>query len=211
MQGDFAALPLMPSLDVLTQRLGSAPEVIRARAELERRQAMADVEQRRRTQDITLSVGAKKLGSENGGRTQAILGLAMPIPLFDRNDGNLLEALRRKDKASLELSASQLRLRSELAQASRRFETARANAQFLKTDMLPGAQSAVETATKGFEFGKFGFLDVLDAQRTFLQARSQYLSSLAEAYKAMVDIERSVGDPTLPVSDAFQQNTLTDQ
>nr|WP_272875854.1 TolC family protein [Stutzerimonas stutzeri] len=39
--------------------------------------------------------------------------------------------------------------------------------------MLPSAQSAYEAASKGFELGKFTFLDVLDAQRTLFQARSQ--------------------------------------
>ena len=38
----------------------------------------------------------------------------------------------------------------------------------LRTDIVPGAQSAYAAATTGFENGKFGFLDVLDAQRTLL-------------------------------------------
>lgn len=33
----------------------------------------------------------------------------------------------------------------------------------------------MNTATRGFEMGKFAFLDVLDAQRTLIEARGLYL------------------------------------
>ncbi len=42
--------------------------------------------------------------------------------------------------------------------------------------------------------GKFGFLEVLDAQRTLISARSQYLESLATATDASVSVERIYGD-----------------
>ncbi len=196
-QGDFTSLPAMPNDAELAERLAHAPELSRARIEVERRRALADVEQRRRTQDITVSLGAKKLGSESGGRTQAIFGVSVPLPLFDRNQGNVLEAARRTDKAQLELTAAEVRLNSEVAQASHRLEAARSNAELLQRDIVPGAQSAFDAATKGYEFGKFGFLDVLDAQRTLLQARSQYLTSVSDAYKAAADIDRLLGSAPL--------------
>lgn len=73
-------------------------------------------------------------------------------------------------------------------------EAARTEAQLLRDDVLPGAQSAYDAATKGFELGKFDFLDVLDAQRTFFAAKSQYLRALAETYRAAADIDRLLGD-----------------
>ena len=42
--------------------------------------------------------------------------------------------------------------------------------------------------------GKFGFLDVLDAQRTLIGARSQYIQAVSEATDARVRIERIFGD-----------------
>ncbi|MDB5879537.1 MAG: hypothetical protein JWQ41_2951, partial [Variovorax sp.] len=48
-------------------------------------------------------------------------------------------------------------------------------------------------ATTGFEFGKFAYLDVLDAQRTLLLARSQYLRALAEVHRAATDLDRLLG------------------
>ena len=58
----------------------------------------------------------------------------------------------------------------------------------------PAAQQAVDSATRGFEMGKFNFLEVLDAKRTLIDARSQYLVALAQSSDAWVRIERIYGD-----------------
>jgi len=52
----------------------------------------------------------------------------------------------------------------------------------------------VDTATRGFEMGKFAFLDVLDAQRTLIEARALYLEALAQATDARAQVERIYGD-----------------
>jgi cobalt-zinc-cadmium efflux system outer membrane protein len=143
---------------------------------------------------VTVSIGAQRV--EELGRNQAIVGLSVPLPLFDRNQGNLLEALRRTDKARDELAATEIRLSTELAQAHERLKALSLEVSSLQTEILPGAQSAYEAASKGYELGKFSFLEVLDAQRTFFQARSQYLRALAEAHRAAAEIDRVLGAPS---------------
>ncbi|MDP2246848.1 MAG: TolC family protein, partial [Nitrosomonadales bacterium] len=125
---------------------------------------------------------------------QVILGLSVPIPLFDRNQGNLQEAVSRKYKAQDELTALRSRLGLSLASQYERLNAARQAVTSLQTEILPGAQSAFEAANKGFTAGKFDFLDVLDAQRTLFQAQSQYIQVLLEAHQAVAEIERILGD-----------------
>jgi cobalt-zinc-cadmium efflux system outer membrane protein len=185
-------LPQLPDPATLKQRLERSPAMALARSELARRQALAQVEVTRRTPDLTLNVGSKR--SEELGRTQAVLGVSVPLPFFDRNQGNVLESARRVDKARDELDAATLRLDTELSQAYEDFDVARQQALALNGDILPGAQSAYDAASTGFEYGKFGFLDVLDAQRTLLQAKSQYLNALADAHRAMAAISRILGE-----------------
>ncbi len=194
------SLPAVPALDQLMQRLQQSPSLARARIEVDRRQALARVERSRQTPDVTLSFGATR--DEQLGRNQAIVGVSIPLPLFDRNQGNILEALRRTEKARDELAATEVRLHSELAQAYGRLDAARQEVTLLKQEILPGAQSAYDATTKGFELGKFSFLEVLDAQRTFFQAGSQYLRTLSETHRAAADIDRIVGTPYAPQSGA---------
>ena len=191
-EGDLDILPPLPALADLNARLATSPKLLRAKTEVDRRQALAEIERSRRVPNVTVSLGAKR--DEQLGRNQAILGLSIPLPVFDRNQGNLLEALHRTDKARDDLSATEIRLSNELALAYERLNTARWETESLRQDILPGAQSAYDAATKGFELGKFSFLDVLDAQRTSFQAKSQYLRALAEAHRSAAEIERILGE-----------------
>ncbi|WP_431273247.1 TolC family protein [Variovorax ureilyticus] len=115
------------------------------------------------------------------------------MPIFDTNRGNVLQALRRQDKAEDDARALELRLRAEVGSARQRYQSATSEVAALRADILPGAESAFDAATKGFELGKFGYLDALDAQRTLLQARVQYLRSLADAHRAVTDLDRLLG------------------
>jgi cobalt-zinc-cadmium efflux system outer membrane protein len=189
--GEFDQLPSLPS-HAAADRLAQSPAMVLARSELARRQALARVELTRRTPDLTINVGSKR--SEELGRTQAVFGISVPLPFFDRNQGAVLETARRVDQARDELAATALRLETELAQAREEFETARQQALTLRDEIMPGAQSAYDAASTGFDYGKFGFLDVLDAQRTLLQAQSLYLNALAQAHRAHADISRILGD-----------------
>lgn len=47
----------------------------------------------------------------------------------------------------------------------------------LRTNVLPAAQRAFEAATEGYRQGKFGYLEVLDAQRTLFDTRGRYLTA----------------------------------
>ncbi|MDP3672663.1 MAG: TolC family protein [Telluria sp.] len=188
------ALPVgaHPSTAELLSHLPLSPQIVRARSEIERQAAMADLERSRRFPDLTLSLGSKR--DEQIGNRQTVVGLAVPFPLFDRNQGNVLSAMRRTDKARDELLAVQNKLSVELAQASLRLNAAVSELDILRNEILPGAQSAYEAGTKGFELGKFSFLDVLDAQRTLFQAKTQYVRAIAESHRAAADIERIVGN-----------------
>lgn len=193
-EGKLEPLPTLPVLDDLRARLSDAPQLRRARIEVDRRLALVDVERSRRVPNLTISLGARR--DEELSLNQAVFGVSMPVPVFNRNQGNLLESLSRTDKSRDELSATEIRLSNDLGMAYEQLITARSEADLLLREILPGAQSGYDAATRGFELGKFGFLDVLDAQRTLFQAQSQYLRALALAHRSAAEINRILGDVT---------------
>ena len=193
-EGRLEPLPSLPSAENINARLADSPHLKRAKIEIQRRKSLADLERAKRTPDLTVSLGA--IRSEELGRNQLLLGVSIPIPVWDSNRGNQIEALKRTDKARDELAATQIRLTSEVRQAYERLRAARNEVETLKQDVLPGAQSAYDVAIKGFELGKFNFLDVLDAQRTLFQAKSQNLRAVAEAHRAGAEIDLLLADTT---------------
>ena len=192
--GAVVEMPEVPSVAALDGRVLTSPLLRRTEAELQRRVALTRVEQTKRTPDPTISLGLKRAPESTN---QILFGVSIPLPFFDGNQGNLLEALRREDKARDEITANRLRLQSDALQARERLLTARTEVDALRNEVLPGAQSAYEAASKGFDAGKFSFLETLDAQRTLIQARAQYLRALADTHRAATEIERLLGDTSI--------------
>jgi len=188
------ALPALAPLATLLARSAEARDagaLGRARGRLAAQEAQTGVERAARIPDLTLTLGTQR--DDQAGRRQAVFGVALPLPLFDRNQGRLTAALRRGDKARDELEAARIELASGLADAHARYGAAREEAALLQAEVIPGARDAWDLTLKGFEAGKFAFLDVLDAQRTWFQARSRHAAALLAAWRAYADIERLAG------------------
>ena len=190
-------MPDLPTRDVIQSRLAISPVLERALQEVERRKSLVTVEQTKTVPDITFSLGMKR--REDVARDQIMVGLSIPLPVFNRNQGNLLEALKREDKARDELAAIKLSLYGDALQILERISARREETELLQKSLLPGAKWAYEAATIGFENGKFSFLEVLDAQRTLVSAETQRLRALAAVHKAVAQVERLIG---IPLTDA---------
>lgn len=190
-----ADTPAMPSRTQLLERLEQTPDMRLARLQIDQREAALDLARTQRVPDLTVSVGSQY--SETDRERINVVGVSMPIPLFDRNQGNVLAAARRADQARDQRNGAELRLRSEVVQALAQWGTAAQEVQAFDRSILSSAQQAVEAATRGFERGKFSFLDVLDAQRTLVAARLQYLQAQAQQSEARARLERIFGDLSL--------------
>lgn len=189
--GDVENIPLVPSFENLLALLENAPAIGIANLEVSARGGSTKLARSQSTPNITISAGI--VHNQELGLNQAILGLSAPIPLFDRNQGNVQEAVSLQYKAQDELIALKTQLTTKLAGEHERLSVARLSAISLREEILPGAQNAFEAANKGFNAGKFNFLDVLDAQRTLFQAKSQYIQVLLDAHQAIAEIESILG------------------
>lgn len=191
--GDLDTLVTLPSLDALTERLRANPLLLQREKSISERQALVAFEKSRRTPDVIVSAGVKRI--EQTQDNTLVLSVAIPIPLFDRNQGNLQEAFQRLAKAEDEKQVVALGLSSALVQTHEALRTAESQIRLLRADILPAAQSAFDAANKGYELGKFGFLDVLDAQRTLFQNRALYLRALVDYQRLVAELERIIAGP----------------
>lgn len=180
-----------PAAKILTA-IDRSAELRLAQAQIEQQEAALGSARAQRIPDLTISIGSQYT-REDRERVN-VVGFSMPLPLFNRNQGNVLAASRRADQARDLRNAVELRLRTQTQTALAQWVTATRDVESYNQVILPSAKSAVDAATRGFEMGKFGFLEVLDAQRTLIAARSQYLESLAVATDARVTVERIYGD-----------------
>lgn len=190
-EADLDSLEARPSLDELRSSLLASPRMESGRTTLDLSRAELEVERSKRYPDITLSAGVAR--DNEMGRNRAQVGVSIPLPLFDRNQGNVYAASMRAYKAQDIYRDMTARSTSELLQAASRYDLAVASAQEYRDAVLPGATKAFDAARKGFEAGKMGYLEVLDAQRALSEGNVSYLNVLAEAYQARAQIDRIIG------------------
>jgi cobalt-zinc-cadmium efflux system outer membrane protein len=190
-EGMLEATAPVPPVDVFVDLIAENPDIGRWDAEMEQRRAVLALEKAGRVPDLTLGGGVRYVGEADSHAF--VMEAGLPIPSFDRNQGGILEARRRLSQLEHQRRTAEVRVLGELSEAYGRLSAAFAEAQGLKIDVLPGAQSVFDAAREGYRQGKFGYLDVLDAQRTLFQAKGKYIEALASYQKARADIERAIG------------------
>ncbi|WP_323120078.1 TolC family protein [Burkholderia alba] len=203
--GGFETLPGMPPLVQLQQRLEDAPLTRQAVANLRQSNARIALERARRIPDVTVSAGYKRVTTGGRADNQAVVGVSIPLPIFDTNRGAIMEATHNAAKADADLASERLEQRLALAQAYSGYESASQEARRLKGDVLPAAREALDAMSRGYALGKFQFLDVLDAQRTLFDAQTRYIRALTDAHLAYAELDRLVGTP-LDVAAVRQPN-----
>ena len=189
--GDIGSVPVRAPAADLLQQVETSPSLVSSRVEIDRRKAVVSVEKSKAVPDLVVNAGVKR--DNELGRTQAVIGISIPLPLFDRNQGAVHEASKRAEKAEDDYAATRVRLIAEVNQAATQLATAQTSLQTIRETVLPAAQQAYAASTTGFEAGKFGFLDVIDSQRSLLQARARYLNTLSSAWQAATAIDRLLG------------------
>ena len=191
--GDLTVLPAVPTFDALQGRVAQSPELARWTTEIAQRQATLALERSRRVPDVTLSAGYRRFTQIDSNAF--LVGGSIPLPLFDKNRGAIQEAADRAAKVLDEQRAAQVRVTAALAEAYRALSTARDEVAALSSAVLPGARATFEAVSEGYRLGKFGYLDVLDAQRTLVTASGQHQRALSDFHKAAVEVERLTGAP----------------
>jgi cobalt-zinc-cadmium efflux system outer membrane protein len=181
----------IPSETELRRLLAQNPDIARWAAELEGRQAALQLEKAKAVTDPTVFGGVQHFN--DGDDTAVVFGLSIPVPVFNRNQGRVLEAEHSLAKARNRQKAVEADIYAVLGNRYEALSSSHIEVAALKKEVLPGAQSAFDAASRGYREGKFDYLTVLDAQRTFFQARARYIESLAAYHKAKADVERLVG------------------
>lgn len=189
--GELQEVTPIPSLEALCELLPGSPHLARWETEQERRAALIDLEAANRIPDLTFSGGLRYF--RGTGERAYVAALEIPLPLFDRNQGAVLEARLLQEMAGEEQRAARMALERELAAAYRDLNSARETALALQERILPAAQTAFEAVSEGYRYGKFNYLDVLDAQRELFEAREEEVEALAAFHRAGAEVGSIIG------------------
>ncbi|MEO9590780.1 TolC family protein [Rhodopirellula bahusiensis] len=176
-----------PWESLLAEITATSPEITAAGSALERarwslRLACAQV-----TPNITGQIGVGVDASTDD--TFASVGVSVPLPLWNRNQGNIRSARASIAEASAAIDRTRLSLEGRLASAAGRYQVAFERYRRLNDSVLPTSEETYQLSQRAFEAGETDYIQLLTIQRTLFNTRLSVLEAAAEARQAAAEIE----------------------
>jgi cobalt-zinc-cadmium efflux system outer membrane protein len=189
--GSLDVLEDIPSYDALETLIDRNPGIARWAGEMEQRLAELSMARAQRMFDITLSAGVKRF--EESDDYAFTVSAGIPLPVFDRNQGGAREASYRMKQAEHRETDARIQIRTALLEWYETMAGARVEALALRDEVVPAARLAIDAARSGYRQGKFGYLEVLDAERTFAETNLRLIEALGRYHRAVAAVESLIG------------------
>lgn len=217
----------LPALDALLARSEENPDLKRWQYEIAVREAELHLAKAQRVPDLTATLGFVAAGVDDRNSRSFGLGpdgfsasrasttfddrwehrveleFSIPLPIFDRNQGGVEAAEHRVSKSSDARHVTLSGVRTGIADAYQSAMAAYDEMASLRETALPLAEENFDATRIGYDEGKFGYLEVLDVQRTLFELRIQLIEAYSAYHQAVVELERLVGAPLWPGTDVF--------
>lgn len=193
--GELTVAPVVPTLEALRREaIVRQPALAAARAEVSRAQARLETERALRSPApvVRASILREPQVNEFG------IGVAIPLPVWNRREGPIAEALAQSQLASAAQEQIRIDVLAAADAAFSRYSVATQQIAAFEGGIIRQAEAALRVAEAAFRFGERGFIDVLDAQRVLRGVRLDFLNARFEQQSALVDIERLLASD-LPV------------
>ncbi len=120
-------------------------------------------------------------------------GVDVTIPIFDRNQGNIAKARSIFTQSQLNLQSQWVNMRSEIDQAVKTFSSAYRILVDDDPGQLDAAKSVRDKINQAYALGGKTLIEVLDAQRIYLETYRMHISSRANYWHALYQLNAVIG------------------
>jgi len=199
----------LPWLDALPQPVAGPVRPIDAAGTLALATADADLvaadagvrlARSQRVPDLAVGPALRRLEQTND--TAAVFSVSVPIPVFNSGRAAVAQARAERTRAEAQRRVTQLDVEQAITDARAEADNAAVTARAANGPALAAAREAARIARIGYAHGKFGQLDLLDAERTLAETRLAAIDALAAYRDAGARLERL----TTPAPDLQETN-----
>ena len=151
-----------------------------------------------RTPNVTVQV--RPLYSFPDQSFEPMIQVGAPLPIYNRNQGNILAARADITRTREQVRQVELRLTERLAASYQRYQAAREQREIYEKRILPQARESLRLITFGYERGdpKYDFTALLQAQTTLVQSQLAYVQVLGDVWRAVAEIKGLIQDEPPP-------------
>lgn len=174
-----------------TAGLFANPALAAANADLRAQDARVDLAKAQRIPDVKVEVLYRRL--EASKENTFDVGLSIPLPLFDRNQGRIREARAEHQAAEARSRSTKNELSLRLQDSYAQLTTALATSRALQTEILPRADTVLKSAEARYAAGDTSLSDVLPVRRDWAAVQLTYLESLRDVMQAWSTVRSLAG------------------
>jgi cobalt-zinc-cadmium efflux system outer membrane protein len=187
LEGTLDATFEIPTLESLAANLASQPESALAETDIRARTARVDVAKAERIPDVKVELLYHRLEASSANTFD--VGLSVPLPLFNRNQGKLREARAEVAAAEARSRMTQNELTTRLRESYLQLTGALASSRTLKTEILGKADTVLKTAEARYAAGDISLTEILPVRRDWAAVQLSYLESLRDVMQAWAGLQ----------------------
>ncbi|WP_298674340.1 TolC family protein [uncultured Sphingomonas sp.] len=175
--------------------------VAAAQADVATADAQVRLARSQRIPDVTLSAGARRLSATND--MAAVFGVSIPFPLFNNGQAAVSQAESERLQVDARRRVTLIDTEQAIASVQADLANAAATARSAGGPALAAAMEAARIARIGYAQGKFGQLDLLQAERTLADTNAAFIDALIGYHEAGARLAR-LTTPAPALSEAAQ-------
>jgi cobalt-zinc-cadmium efflux system outer membrane protein len=197
-----AGPPPPPLEELLRVALQCRPDVVAARRGINRADAEIALQRANRLDDVFFFYDPLTYQDNSPQRLKSgrswIIAMTFPLPIYNRNQGNIAKAHSNLHQTHVELSALERRVVSEVRLAEREYRSSKDALERIEKTTLPHARKVLERNARDFEAGKVTPDDYLGHLSDAADAASSFRDALIRHRRSMIDLNTAVGLRVLP-------------
>lgn len=195
--GSLDSLAPLRAWEDLATQLDQSPRLELFTLEAGRRRAELALAQVQGKIDLTASAGIRHYG--DSGDNAAVATISIPLPVRNRNQDAIRAGQYGLEQVDAMRQASVVALRENLASQHEQMSRAYVQATSIRQEILPASEKALTSANDAYRKGLFTLTDVISVRRAWFELNSRYYQALAGYQSAVVEIDRILGGPPLPL------------
>ncbi len=130
--------------------------------------------------------------------TSWAIGLTVPLPIYNRNQGNIERARLNLTQSEIQLAGIERRVMTEVEQAAREYEVTRQIVDRIRNEILPASVSFRDDRFTLFRKGEANILTFLQAQRAYNENVKAYHDTVVRHRRSMLTVNTALGQRLLP-------------
>lgn len=194
---EAGALPPVPLEELLQMALANREDLFAFQKEREAARAEVDLARARTRPNLVARVFRNR---EGGTDDITGAGVAIAIPIFNRNRGEIAEARATASRVDAEAEAARLTARQEVASAFARYQAGSAAAAGLGQQVLGTLEENLRLLQRSLEEGKINRSELFLFRREFVESQREYLDALAGAWQARIELDLAAGRLPVPTA-----------